>query len=74
MDFCLNTKTRYIMANDRYYVYHERINGEDKLYIKKRGGKHYLDSVELSDLKKAVKFFISRGSSFDSFIYDVLKV
>ena len=64
MDFCINTKTGNIVADDRYCVYIETFNGEDCLYIKRGGKKRYLNPQELSDFAASVRFFESSGSDF----------
>lgn len=66
MEFSLNTRTGNIMADDRFCVYFETYCGGGYVYIKQRGKKRYLTSQELSALAKAIRFFESRGSSFDS--------
>lgn len=68
MEFSLNTKTHNIMADDRYCVYFEEYCGGIYLYIKARGKKRYLTQQELVAFAKAVRFFESRGSSFDSLV------
>ena len=71
MDFCLNTKTGNIVADDRYCVYIETFNGEDSLYIKRGGKKRYLNPQELSDFAASVRFFESRGSDFGEAVHRI---
>ena len=73
MEFSLNTRTHNIMANDRFCVYWETYCGGDYVYIKRGGKKYYLNSQELSALAKAIRFFESRGSSFDSTVLRVCR-
>ena len=71
MDFCLNTKTGNIMADDRYCIYFETIGGEDRVFIKRGGKKRYLNPQELSDFAASVRFFESRGSDFGETVHRI---
>lgn len=71
MDFCLNTKTGNIVADDRYCVYIETFYGEDSLYIIRGGKKRYLNAQEISEFAESVRFFESRGCDFGEEVHRI---
>ena len=44
MEFCLNTKTGHIMADNKSIVYFEKRNGAVYPYIKRRGTQYFFES------------------------------
>ena len=73
-DFCYNSKTGNIMANDKYIVRYEKYCGSYYFYIKYQGKKHYLTQQELVKLRKSAIFFIEHyGCDFGEAINALIK-
>jgi hypothetical protein len=62
MEFCLNTKTGNIMADNKSIVYFEKRNGAVYPYIKRRGTQYFLNPLELAQFAKAGKWFIQHNN------------
>ena len=74
MEFCLNSKTGNLLANDKHCIYSEKYGGSIYFYIKKSGKKCYLTQKELAQLKKAAKYFIENcGCDFGEHINTLIK-
>ena len=73
-NFCYNSKTGNIQANDKFIVRYEEYCESFYFYIKYKGKKHYLTQQELTKLRKASIFFIEHyGCDFGEAINTLVK-
>ena len=72
-DFCYDSRTGYIKANDKYIVKHEKYNGTFYFFIKYKSKVHYLTQQELAKLRQSAIFFTERGCDFGEAINTLIK-
>lgn len=72
-DFCYDSRTGTIKANDKYIVRYEKYNGTFYFFIKYKSKVHYLTQEELIKLRRAAIFFAERGCDFGEAINSLIK-